>query len=81
MKGIILEEVTKPELLNAIKQTVGDEFLLLMTSAEAAALLGVTIATIARYKTGGQLTDYSTENQHRKFSAKQVLQLKRVKHG
>lgn len=81
MKGLILEDITKPELINAIKDTIGNEFLLLMTSAEAAALLGITIRTVADYKNSGRLTDHSTANEHRKFSARQVLKIKREKHG
>ena len=79
MKGLILEDITKPELLNAIKETLCNEVLVLMTTAEAAALLGVTLKTVSQYKNTGKLTDYSTANQHKKFSAKQVLQIKRLK--
>ncbi|MDH5524547.1 MAG: MerR family transcriptional regulator [Desulfobulbaceae bacterium] len=79
MKGLILEEITKPELLNAIEQTIGDSVLVLMTTAEAAALIGVNAKTVTDYKNRGILTDYSRANQHRKFSARQVLTLKRSK--
>lgn len=77
VKGIFLPEVTKDELISAINQQIGNEFLVLMTTAEAAALLGKNVKTISCYKAQGKLTDYSTANEHRKFSARQVLAIKR----
>lgn len=78
MRGLILENCEKEELLSAITETVADHVLQLMTSQEAADLLKVSLTTIAEYKNVGVLTDYSRRNEHRKFSAAEVLKLRRM---
>ena len=81
MRGVYFEEATQEDLINAIKETIVNEVLVLMTTDEVSALLGCSKATIASYKNQGILTDHSTHNEYRKFSAKQVLELKRAKDG
>ena len=81
MTGVFFEGITKDELLNDVRQTIGDEVLVLMTTDEAAALLGCSHWTVTQYKNSGKLTDYSSSNNHQKFSAKQVLRLRRKKNG
>lgn len=77
-RSLILEYCRKEELLSAITETVADHVLQLMSSSEAADLLGIDLATIARWKEVGLLTDYSKRNEHRKFSAAEVLALHRM---
>lgn len=47
-RSLILEYCRKEELLSAITETVADHVLQLMSSSEAADLLGIDLATIAR---------------------------------
>ena len=77
-KGLILENCEKEELLHAITETIAGHVLQLMSTSEAADLLNVSLTTIAEWKNVGLLTDYSKRNEHRKFSAAQVLELRRM---
>ena len=74
---LILRNCEKEELLSAITETLQDRVLNLMSTAEAADLLHVDVSTISKYKKIGLLTDYSVQNEHRKFSAAEVLNLRR----
>ena len=76
---LILRNCEKEELLSAITETLQDRVLNLMSTAEAADLLHVNISTISKYKKIGLLTDYSVQNENRKFSATEVLNLRRSK--
>jgi len=75
---LILRDCKKEELISAITETLQDKVLNLMSTAEAANLLKVDVSTISKYKSAGLLTDYSVQNEHRKFSAAEVLKLRRM---
>ena len=78
---LILRNYEKEELISAITETVAGHVLNLMSTAEAADLLKVDVSTISKYKNLGLLTDYSQKNEHRKFSAAEVLNLRRMSSG
>ena len=75
---MILKNIEKEELISAITNTIADHVLNLMSTSEAADLLQVDVATISKWKKIGLLTDYSHQNEHRKFSASEVLSLRRM---
>ena len=78
---LILKNIEKEELISAITDTLGTHVLQLMTTQEAADLMQVSVKTVIQYKNTGLLTDYSRKNEHRKFSAAEVLNLRRMEAG
>lgn len=78
---LILKNIEKEELISAITDTLGTHVLQLMTTQEAADLMQVSLKTVIQYKNTGLLTDYSRKNEHRKFSAAEVLNLRRMEAG
>lgn len=78
-KGIYMEEASKDEFLTLVKTTMLDTSLVLLTAIESADLMRVNPGTISKMKAEGRLKDYSTRNEHRKFSASEVIALRRNK--
>lgn len=81
MKGVVLEDITKAELISAIQEAAIENSMVLITGTEAADLLKCTKQYIWKLKMAGKLTDYSLTNSQRKYSAREVVEMRRKKFG
>lgn len=79
MKGIVLENIEKDELLDAIRNTVTDSAMVLVIMSEAADIIGCSRQYVSILARNGKLRDYSRNNEHRKYSAREVLTIRREK--
>lgn len=81
MNGIVLEGVTKKELISSLQEgiRIGFEMAgvdMTITTQEAARVLDVSEATIRNYHSSGKLKAVNP-GRHDKWSLREVIQLKR----
>ena len=81
MQGIVLEAVTKYDLINSLQDAIKEGFEqagvdMLITTQEAARIMDVSESTIRNYHASGKLKAVNP-GRHEKYSLRQVITLKR----
>lgn len=82
MNGIYFENVSKNEFYSLVQAEIQRSIEaagldMLVTTQEAARILGVSTDTVNNYKKRGKLTDHAQGAEHRKFSLREIINLKR----